>query len=222
MKRVAVVTGASSGIGRAIAQYYHNEGFHVVGIQRHTIGSGTNSPVDTEITEDLSTPGGVAESIIMVEKQFGKIDVLINNAGIMPFNEIDNRNKIIHLNLFAPIILSESLDFNYPGAHVINIASVSGIMGDPEVSTYSATKAALINLTRSWAKYSAPAIRFNCISPGFFKTNLVPGPTPKHLIDKVPMKREAQPYEIIPVVDMLQKSPYITGANIVIDGGLSL
>ena len=72
------------------------------------------------------------------------------------------------------------------------------------------------------AKIAAPHVRVNCISPGFFNTNLVEGDTPQELIDQVPMLREAQPEEIIPVIDMLQKSTYMTGANIVIDGGLSL
>ena len=221
MKRVAVVTGASSGIGRAIAQYYHNEGFFVVGVNKSSVDL-DNSPVDENWCFDLSLEREIMGCSYQLKQRFGKIDVLVNNAGIMPFNEAINRDTIITINLLAPIILTESSNFNSPGAHVINIASVSGIMGDPEVSTYSATKAALINLTRSWAKTGAPAIRFNCISPGFFNTNLVPGPAPKQLINRVPMKREAQPFEIIPVVDMLQKSPYITGANIVIDGGLSL
>ena len=222
MKRVAVVTGASSGIGKAIAQYYHNEGFHVVGIQRHTIGSGTNSPVDTEITEDLSTPEGAEESVIMVGKQFDRIDVLVNNAGIMTLD--GEGGEIFIINMCTPILLSNDLLslLTTAGGHIINIASVSGIIGDTDAPLYSACKAGIINFTRSLAKQLAPNRRVNCISPGFFNTNLVPGRAPKHLIDKVPMKREAQPYEIIPVVDMLQKSPYITGANIVIDGGLSL
>jgi len=221
MKRVAVVTGASSGIGRAIAQYYHNEDFFVVGVNRGPVDLDT-SPVDQNWCFDLRDKEKVKAVVNQIIGQFQKIDVLVNNAGIMPFNETDYQDDIINLNLLAPIGLSESLPFNPLGGHIINIASVSGIIGDPEVSTYSATKAALINLTRSWAKHWAPTIRVNCISPGFFDTNLVWGPAPKLLIKDVPMKREAQPHEIIPVVDMLQKSPYITGANIVIDGGLSL
>ena len=94
--------------------------------------------------------------------------------------------------------------------------------GDPYTPIYAAGKAGIINLTKSLAVRLAPDIRVNCVSPGFFDTNLVQGKTPKQLINQVPMKREAQPKEIIPVIHMLQESSYITGANIVIDGGLSL
>ena len=104
---------------------------------------------------------------------------------------------------------------------IINIASVSGMKADPDTPLYGALKAGLISLTKSFALRFAPGIRVNCISPGFFNTNLVPGDLPEELRLTIPLGKEAEPMEIIPVVKMLDESDYITGANIVIDGGLT-
>jgi NAD(P)-dependent dehydrogenase (short-subunit alcohol dehydrogenase family) len=93
---------------------------------------------------------------------------------------------------------------------------------DPDLPIYAASKAALISLTKSLAKSYAPDVRVNCISPGFFKTNLVDEPTPTELIHTIPMKYEEDAKKITPVVDLIWKSQYMTGANIVIDGGVSL
>ena len=221
MKRVAVVTGASSGIGKAIAQYYKNEDFRVVNVAK------TMHPDFENLKCDLSFYDQKEAAVKLIQSEFPDgIDVLVNNAGVMFLDDLrDNTqtNLTLWTDLMAPIYLCTELTISIKTfGHIINIASVSGIIGDTDAPMYSACKAGIINFTRSMAKQLAPNIRVNCISPGFFDTNLVPGPTPKHLIDQVPMLREAQPHEIIPVVDMLQKSPYITGANIVIDGGLSL
>jgi NAD(P)-dependent dehydrogenase (short-subunit alcohol dehydrogenase family) len=142
----------------------------------------------------------------------------------MSLNDLYNMGETVPVNFMTPISLCNLLLllFKQDGGHIINIASVAGITGDPDAPIYSACKAGIINFTRSMAKIAAPKVRVNCISPGFFNTNLVEGDTPQELIGKVPMEREAEPIEIIPVVHMLQTSTYMTGANIVIDGGLSL
>jgi 3-oxoacyl-[acyl-carrier protein] reductase len=104
---------------------------------------------------------------------------------------------------------------------VINISSISGLMADVDTPIYGASKAALISLSKTLAVKYAPEVRVNCISPGFFDTNLVPEKTPQELIDPVPLGFEAQPKMILPVVDAILNCPYMTGANIVVDGGLS-
>jgi len=217
MKRVAVVTGTTSGIGYYIASYFKNEGYCVVGIQR-----GKAKHVDLNIEADLSKINTIPKIIDTIDDHYGRIDVLVNNAGKMDFEEYKD-NSTVDLNMVMPIQLAEiAIHYMEDGGHIINIASISGITGDSELPIYSATKAAIINFTQSMAKRLAPRIRVNCISPGFFNTNLVEGDTPAELIEQVPMKREADPSEIIPVIHMLQVSTYMTGANIVIDGGLSL
>jgi 3-oxoacyl-[acyl-carrier protein] reductase len=104
---------------------------------------------------------------------------------------------------------------------VINVSSISGLMADVDTPLYGASKAALISLSKTLAVKYAPEVRVNCISPGFFDTNLVPEKTPQGLIDPVPLKFEAQPIMILPAIDFLLNCPYVTGANLVVDGGLS-
>ena len=219
MKKVAIITGTSSGIGKAIAKYYKEEGYYVVGLSRRDTKENVDESIEIDLTEIY-----LPKMIETLNKKFGgfqgDINVLINNAGIMPLEDFDNLDWTLTVNLRVPMMLAAGLEIKR-GGHIINIASISGITGDPGVPVYSATKAGIINFTKSLAQRFAPYIRVNSISPGFFNTNLVEGDTPKDLIEKVPMKREAEPSEIIPVVNMIEKSPYMTGANIVIDGGLT-
>jgi NAD(P)-dependent dehydrogenase (short-subunit alcohol dehydrogenase family) len=222
MKKVAVITGTTSGLGEMIASYYKHEDYHVFGINRVDFPVNRFSVIHKNIVCDLEYANEREDAI----DYDGQIDVLINNAGAMRIPEIDFNCDIqptVNLNLIAAMHLCQLVDpLLSKESHIINIASVSGIIGDTDAPIYSAAKAGIINFTRSLAKMLAPQTRVNCISPGFFATNLVEGDAPQELIDEVPMKREAKPHEIIPVVDMLQKSTYMTGANIVIDGGLSL
>lgn len=106
------------------------------------------------------------------------------------------------------------------GSCIINIASISGMIAEPELPVYAASKAAVLSLTKSLARLYAPRVRVNAISPGFYNTNLVEGPTPPELLEKVPMKYESNPEELYPIVAMIYQTKYMTGANIVVDGGL--
>lgn len=210
------ITGTTSGLGQAMATYCRDN---------------LNKEVFTYSTPtyDLATYFG-REAMFndLNEKAKGELDVLINNAGRMILDEVkahgDDLANMVQVNLLAVYSLSMTL---YPllrkkKGQIINIASVAGITGDAECPLYSATKAGVIAITKSFAKAYAPDVRVNCISPGFFNTNLVEGPAPQELIDEVPLKREADPIEIIPALVSLLNCRYMTGANIVIDGGLSL
>jgi len=211
-----VITGGSSGLGREMYSYF-KDGDHNV------------RTYNRKESFDLSTQKDRDRMFSHVGSYFNYIDLLINNAGIMTLNERGMNTTemvtMVHLNLVAVWDLSVSLHpMLKKGYHgqIINIASVSGIKGDAECPLYAATKAGVINLTKSFAKAYAPDVRVNCISPGFYDTNLVPGPAPQELIDGVPLAREAKANEIIPVVAYLIANRYTTGANIVTDGGLTV
>jgi NAD(P)-dependent dehydrogenase (short-subunit alcohol dehydrogenase family) len=213
--KTAIVTGASSGIGKAIYEHLVNghEFNRVIGVSRH----GPDIKVDLierthsifEITRVLGTNG---------------LDCLINCAGILKLkDEVGWGDTILEVNFWAPYYLTTGLYNSLKAVKgvVINISSISGLMADVDTPIYGASKAALISLSKTLAVKYAPEVRVNCISPGFFDTNLVLEPTPRNLIDPVPLGFEAQPRMILPVVDAILNCPYMTGANIVVDGGLS-
>ena len=214
-----VITGGSSGLGREMVKHFENKGNLVHSYTRkYSTGEGY----------DLSKQDGRFNLIKNVRKSFNYVDLLVNNAGVMILDEekmsMADMIRMVHLNLVAVWDLTVSL---YPllkaaRGQIINIASVSGVKGDDECPLYAATKAGVINLTKSFAKKYAPKVRVNCISPGFYNTNLVPGPAPQELIDGVPLAREAVANEIIPVIEYLLQNRYSTGANIVTDGGLTV
>jgi NAD(P)-dependent dehydrogenase (short-subunit alcohol dehydrogenase family) len=207
-----VITGASSGLGLSMSQYFIEKENHVINLSRKS-------------GYDLSKEKDRIKAIEFVQNNFKEIDILINNAGVILFEDnfdLDFANYMLGVNLLAPWHLITALNRNMQnGSNIINIASISGMRSEVGVSLYSATKAGMISLTRCFAREFAPkGIRVNCISPGFFKTNLVPGETPEELINEIPLKREASPIEIIPAIEMILVSTYMTGSNIVIDGGV--
>uniref|UniRef100_A0A6M3KJU9 Putative SDR family NAD(P)-dependent oxidoreductase n=1 Tax=viral metagenome TaxID=1070528 RepID=A0A6M3KJU9_9ZZZZ len=207
------ITGTTSGFGLVLKECFEGHGDTVVSIDKEDF--------------DLSTIHGIEGAILHLHQLFSFFDLIINNAGILILHEDRYALKevvpMVNLNLLAVHQIMEAAPrlLNTTG-NIINIASVSGLNSDPDTPLYGATKAGVISLTKSFAKLYAPKIRVNCISPGFHSTNLVPAALPQKLLDKVPMKYEGRATGIIPVVQCILDSPYMTGANIVLDGGLSL
>jgi 3-oxoacyl-[acyl-carrier protein] reductase len=139
----------------------------------------------------------------------------------MPFKE---SREVMNVNFWGSYnIIQNLLPECEEGCNIINIASVSGMVPDKDLPIYAASKAAVIAMTKSLAKQLAPRmIRVNCISPGFFKTNLVNGEDlPDDLLKTIPLGYEELPSNITPVIEMILHSRYMTGSNIVIDGGVT-
>lgn len=241
--KIALIIGATSGIGKATATLLAKEGAQV-------IFTGRREGVGKKVEEEIATQGGQVEFfrcdatdeeeckalVDHVVKKYGRIDVLHNNAGILidaDFLNIDLKNnfdrtmntnlrsQIAMMQLVLPVMLKQGK------GSVINTASVGGIITMPMNIPYSASKAAIIHITRTLAKtYAKDGIRFNAVCPGLTYSEMVePGNDfDNAVLPGVPMGRGAQPEEIANGILFLasDESSYFTGQALVIDGGLSL
>jgi len=238
--RIAIVTGASQGIGRTIAKILAQSGAHVVCIAR------TEDKIK-DLKDQINTSGGSADyiccdisngdlfsnSINTVIKDNGKLDILINNAGItrdallMRMSE-KQWDQVINTNLkgafYGMKAAIRSMMKNKFG-RIINITSIVGITGNPGQANYSASKAGLIGMTQSIAKeVGTRGITVNCIAPGWIDTEMtvdIPENSKKELLDRIPVGKIGKPEDIAYTALFLasNEANYITGQTITVDGG---
>ena len=230
MSRVIVISGASSGLGKAIIEGIAQEGdtIYCLGRKKPNLKLKCGPVFIQHIEVDYSNPIRVIETLKQMD--IVRCDLLLNCAGYMPLEdnmlmysekqEFDILNVNLTTHYFVMKHFIKGAVGDYSKLNIINIASCCGVKSDCETPLYAAAKAGIISLTEGLCTFKPELIRINSISPGFFNTNLVPGDAPKELLGKlVPQKREAQPQEIVPVVKMILDSPFMTGSNIIIDGG---
>lgn len=241
--KVAIVTGASRGIGKAIALEFARQGADVVvnyktsekeakevARQIETIGRET-----LIVKADVSKPEGVEQLVEKTYKHFKRIDVLVNNAGFISakmLNDLDfgDWEKILHTNVIGAFSCAKEVSkymLKQKSGNIINISSKYGDVGSEFVMHYTASKAALTNLTKSLALSLAPNIRVNTISPGNIDTEMTQRAGKDFIemtIKKTPLGRLGESHEIAKVAVFLvsEDSSFITGQNIVVDGGWSL
>ncbi len=241
--RVALITGASRGIGRAIALRFAQEGARVACFATSEERLQNVSRELKELgAECLSLVGNVADlnacesAVEQTLQQWGKLDVLVNNAGITRDQLLikmteEEWDEVINVNLKATAFLTRSalrpmLKARY--GRIINMSSVIGLHGQAGQSNYSASKAGIIGFTRSIAKeYGSRGITCNAIAPGFIETDMT-RTLPPEMSDpqnlRIPLGRLGKPEDVAGVAAFLasEDAGYITGQVIVVDGGMTL
>ncbi len=240
--KVCIITGAASGIGRAATPLFLQEGAKVAAfdvnedsLKKLKEDSGNLKENLTTYIVDVSKFEEVKEAVGDVFKKFGKIDVLINNAGITRDALIEKLEEkdwdaVINVNLKGVFNMTKAV---YPymlkagRGSIVNTSSVVGIYGNIGQTNYAATKAGVIGMTKTWAKEfsrKGAAIRVNAVAPGFIETPMVekiPDKLKEFFQKKIALKRFGKPEEVARVYLFLasDESSYITGQVIGVDGG---
>ncbi|MHB8993560.1 MAG: SDR family NAD(P)-dependent oxidoreductase [Chloroflexota bacterium] len=241
--RVAIVTGSSRGIGLAIARGYAREGAHVVLTSRNEASlagpaeelSGLGVRV-LPLRVDVADPQSVQGLVNRVEEVFGRIDILVNNAG-MPMVasseqlELEAWQRTLDTNLTGSFLCAQAAGrvmLRQGKGAIINIASLTSFLGFPGRTAYSATKSAVLGLTRSLSSEWAPrGVRVNALAPGWILTELLQSVVdrgaldPEKLIARTPMGRMGRPDDLVgPAIFLASDdSAFVTGQILPVDGG---
>ena len=240
--KVALVTGSSRGIGRAIAIELGKSGIDIV------VNNDSNPQEGIEVVNeinkrgqrgiyiqaDVSDSNQVEKMIERIVNEFGRIDILVNNAGItrdkmLESMDIDQWNRVIAVNLTGTFNCTKSV-IKYMkkqgGGKIINISSISAEIGNIGQSNYSASKGGVISFTKTVAKeYAKDGIIVNAIAPGFIKTKIletIPEKVMQKILSKIPLGRLGKPEEVAKLVRFLvsDDANYISGQVININGGM--
>ena len=239
--KVAIITGSGTGIGFAIALKLGKEGARIMIVDHDKkLAQDASEKLNSFGIESLLQVGDVGDYSTAKEagetavNEWGQIDILVNNAGIaggvgsiweLPVEEMDKvyRTNLRGVYLFCNQIIPYMLNRNY--GRIVNVASIAGKEGNPRMVPYSASKAAVIGLTKSVGKELATTgITVNCITPAVIRTRMVENLTPKqveYMVERIPLGRTGDPEEIASLVTWLssEECSFSTGAVFDISGG---
>lgn len=242
--RTAIISGGSRGIGRAIVVELAREGINV------SVSFLKNQDMAKQLEKEIKNLGvkvkafqvdikdydSVSQWVKETKEYFGGLDIVINNAGIindkaLMFMQEQDWKSVIDTNLGGVFNLTQAVITGFmkqKSGHIINITSVSGIIGLSRQTNYSASKAGIIGFTKSLAKeVAAHNIRVNAVAPGFIETDMLKNLKETQisaLLERIPKGRFGKPEEVAQAVKFLisDSAQYITGQTIVVDGGLSI
>jgi NAD(P)-dependent dehydrogenase (short-subunit alcohol dehydrogenase family) len=239
--RIALITGADSGIGRAVAIAFAREGADIAlaYLNEHDDAAETSRWVEDAGQRVLPLPGDITDRdhcrnlVAKTIEQFGRVDIVVNNAAYqMTYDQLedisdDEWDKTFSTNIGAMFRITKAALPHMPeGSAIINTASINSDSPSPNLIAYAATKGAIQNFTAGLAQLLAPrGIRANCVAPGPIWTPLIPSTMPpekvKHFGEQVPMKRPGQPAELAAAYVLLasDEASYISGATIAVTGG---
>jgi NAD(P)-dependent dehydrogenase (short-subunit alcohol dehydrogenase family) len=233
--RVAVVTGAASGIGRATAARLASDGFRVAVLD---LDDAATAGVELAVRANVTDPDDVDRAFAAILDAFGRIDVLVNNAGIAGSPEatachetpIDQWDRVLAVNVRGPFLCTRAAlptMLRQRSGHVITVASVAGLVAFPGRCAYTTSKGAAVQFTKSLAiDYAGSGIRANAVCPGMVETPMTQWrldvPELRAQVEsKIPLGRVAKPDEIADAISLLasDRLVYVTGHSLVVDGG---
>ncbi len=242
--KVALITGASRGIGRACAVRLAADGYTVVINYSHSEAEALAALEEIRAAggdgmickADVSNPEEVREMVTLIDKTYGQIDLLVNNAGVVKDEYLlmmnpDTLDKCLSLNVKGYFFCAQAVAlkmFRKKRGVILNMSSVSGELALAGQSVYSATKGAVNSMTRVLAKELSPkGIRVNAIAPGFIETDMIralPEEKKAEYLANIPLRRFGKAEEVAAAVSALASDAfsYMTGQIVTLDGGISL
>jgi NAD(P)-dependent dehydrogenase (short-subunit alcohol dehydrogenase family) len=232
-KPAALVTGGAKGIGRAIVRHLISSGWQIGIVDLPDSGlrrAFTRARNVLAIEGDVRGEKTASHAVEAMMDRFGRLDGVVSNAGIMirkPLRRltVSDWHQVLDTNLTAAFLLARAAEQPLRKAHgaIVTIASTRALMSEPNTESYSASKGGLVALTHALAISLAPGIRVNCVSPGWIETKDYAGLRQKDHRQH-PAGRVGRPQDVAELVSWLldgQRSGFVTGANFVIDGGMT-
>jgi NAD(P)-dependent dehydrogenase (short-subunit alcohol dehydrogenase family) len=241
--KIALVTGASRGFGKAIAAAFAGAGADVMlssrkqdALEEAAAEIGTSGGQTAVFAANAGEPDQIAACVAATVERFGRIDILVNNAATNPYMgraidiDLPRFDKTWQVNYRGPVVwIQEAWKASMAdhGGSVINISSIGGLSVETRIGHYNVTKAALLHLTRTFAADLAPGVRVNAICPGLVKTEFARAlwePGEEAIAKRMPLRRLGRPEDIANAALFLSSdlASWITGQTVVVDGGALL
>ena len=237
MSEVVVVTGSSSGIGRATAERFASDGARLIVNSARSVEEGEmlahSLPEAVYVQADVSREEDARRLVATALDRFGRVDVVVNNAGMtkrVPFADLEGADeelwqRILGVNLMGPWYVSRAAvpALRETKGAIVNVGSVAGIIAAGSSLPYAVSKAALHHLTRTLAQALAPDVRVNAVAPGLVDTPWTADwEANEAIVARTPLGRAATPADVADVIVSLARTPFATGQVAVVDGGLTL